>query len=255
MSVRDNIGNKNRGESDQDTAALIRRLTDAFDPKNIASIHAANLSASHSFDDLPSPIFEFLERVSFNRRNQFLTGRYCAWQALAKKGCNDVTCLPIGENRLPCWPSGWLGSISHSGDIAIAMVANKKTVGLLGIDVQKIIPFSTYDEIHKLVARRDELKVLKDITPNQALSLIFSAKETLYKSLYPSIQKFLDFSAATLVSCSNQRLTLSLSQDWSQEWREGTCFEIPYFIKGGSAFTCLCTPSVSENKLIKHQRL
>jgi len=245
MSAGDNIGNKNRGESDQDTETLIRILTDAFDPKNIASIHAANLSTSHSLNDLSSPIFEFLKSASFNRRNQFLAGRYCAWQALIKKGCSGVTCLPIGKNRIPCWPSGWLGSISHSDNIAIAMVANKKTVDLLGIDVQKIIPVSTYDEIHKFVARRSELEILKDMAPNQALTLIFSAKETLYKSLYPSIQKFFDFPAAILISCSNQRLTLSLSQDWSPALQKGTCFEITYLIKRGSVFTCLCTPSVS----------
>jgi len=70
MSAVDNIGNKNRGESDQDTEALIRILTDAFDPKNIASVHAANLSASYSLNGLSSPIFEFLKSASFNRRSQ-----------------------------------------------------------------------------------------------------------------------------------------------------------------------------------------
>src|SRR6185295_16435570 len=65
------------------------------------------------------------------------------------------------------------------------------------------------------------------------VTFAFSAKESLYKCLYPLVGKFMDFSAARVVAVTGHahserlvgELALELSVDWSPEFRAGRQFQ------------------------------
>lgn len=232
------ISAKGDGEGEyRDAEALSDGLIDAWDLEGLIHLHAATFSGVHPFRDFPLAAPIGLENASTDRRNQFAAGRYCAWQALMKAGCENPECVPVGKNRLPHWPAGWLGSISHSAGIAIAGAARATAVHALGLDVERIVTHRIFEEIHALVAQRDELELLKEMPPTQALTLVFSAKESLFKGLFPQVRTFFEFSAATLVACSDRSLTLSLSQHWGAGWRKYRRIEVAYAFHGDFVFT------------------
>ncbi|MDB5775665.1 MAG: hypothetical protein JWP38_1798 [Herbaspirillum sp.] len=185
-----------------------------------------------------------LGRASRKRKIDYAAGRACATAALRAAGCPGAAPPAMGEDRLPVWPAGWIGSISHGGGVAVAAAARQGMVpGLLGIDVEKLIEPTSIEGIAALVALDGELDMLTDLTPSQALTLLFSAKESLYKALYPAAQRFMDFSAARLAAVAGRaRLTLRLTEDWHAEWRAGTELVVSYAISGERIYTVVWLP-------------
>jgi 4'-phosphopantetheinyl transferase EntD len=90
----------------------------------------------------------------------------------------------------PIWPPGFIGSLAHDANVAVAAVARARDRDLssLGIDIERNEPLSA--EMAALVAtpgerRRDE---------SQALSpLLFVVKEAVFKATFPMDGQFLDF--------------------------------------------------------------
>lgn len=116
------------------------------------------------------------------RRNEFAAGRRCARQALAALGAiaGGDALLPDGEG-LPAWPQGFLGSISHSRGVAMAVVAPVAAYSLLGLDLEKTNRLSVAAVrrvVHPLeegFAGGDQLRA----------SVLFSLKESFYKAQFP----------------------------------------------------------------------
>ena len=132
--------------------------------------------------------------MSEKRRREFTAGRHCARQALACLG-HEAVALPIGPARAPVWPPGVIGSISHTGDVAIAAVAWKSDLRSLGIDLESADPLEP--DLLELVCREEELAALTScgLDPQLGAKLIFSAKESVYKCLWPVTGTFLEFHA------------------------------------------------------------
>lgn len=130
--------------------------------------------------------------MSDQRRHEFAAGRHCAREALARLQ-HEAVALPIGSGRAPVWPPGIIGSISHIDGIAIAAVARTSDLGALGIDVENGDPLEA--ELLTLVCREDELAELSvnNLQPGLGAKLIFSAKESVYKCLWPLTGVFLEF--------------------------------------------------------------
>lgn len=138
------------------------------------------------------------------RRREFAAGRHCARKALACLGEEPVA-LPVGPGRAPLWPAGLIGSISHTEDIAIAAVARRSDLRSLGIDLESAAPLDR--TLLDLVCRDEELAALSTTTPQQrqvSAKLIFSAKESAYKCLWPLTGKFLEFHAIGICIEPNQ---------------------------------------------------
>src|SRR5690242_5958922 len=72
------------------------------------------------------------------RRAEFAAGRSAARRALAELGIGPVA-LPVGERRMPVWPTGIVGSITHCVGLAAAAVAWADDLAALGIDVEPAI--------------------------------------------------------------------------------------------------------------------
>jgi enterobactin synthetase component D len=187
-----------------------------------------------------------LARASVKRKTEYLAGRHCAAAALKAADCADASPPAMGEDRLPLWPAGWLGSISHGGGQAAAAVMRRPDAatgdGLLGIDIEVLIDPASVAGIGELVALDGELKLLTGCTPSQALTLLFSAKETLYKALYPAVQRFMDFSAARVSAFGPGALTLTLTEDWHPAWRVGASLSVRYAMRGEYVYTALHAP-------------
>ncbi|MDR1063132.1 MAG: 4'-phosphopantetheinyl transferase superfamily protein [Azoarcus sp.] len=170
-----------------------------------------------------------LGEMSVKRRTEFVAGRICAARSLRKMGIVAEFPLPM-QDRLPAWPSGVLGSISHCATMAVAMTAMKSKYCALGVDVESLIDFDVAPEIQQSVCRDEELSGLERYVPCRARSLtvLFSAKEALYKALFPLIGKFEDFRAAELRTCEAGSLVLRLTHDWAACSRAGTKIRVRY---------------------------
>ncbi|WP_020594002.1 4'-phosphopantetheinyl transferase family protein [Kiloniella laminariae] len=156
---------------------------------------------------------ESLNNAIPKRQAEFLAGRYCAGKA-----CKNITgafeTFPIGAAREPLWPKGLQGSISHTAGYAIAAVCKNRTIGL---DVEELVPLADYETIRKYVCTEAEISLLLEILPpQQALTAIFSAKEAIYKAIYPLVQQFVDFHEMTCVAATASSLTFQPSEKLCQ---------------------------------------
>jgi enterobactin synthetase component D len=125
--------------------------------------------------------------------------------------------LLIGDARQPLWPKGLVGSISHTESLVLAIVGVVGKTTLIGCDVESIIEADLIDDIKSTILVEDEIKLLEtlDFTKQEMFTLIFSAKESLYKALYPSVGQFFDFQAAkvTHIDKLQNTITLALTHD------------------------------------------
>lgn len=143
------------------------------------------------------------------RKQEYLAGRYCAIKAFEKVGVT-LTELEFDKNRAPLWPKDYCGSISHTKKYAISVIS--KNLKSVGVDLEIIISAERFHKIKKMFCSEKEYEL---ITPNIELygTLIFSAKESLYKLINPLTKKYFGFKDATLISISNNEFTLELKSN------------------------------------------
>jgi 4'-phosphopantetheinyl transferase EntD len=128
------------------------------------------------------------------RRNEFVTVRYCARQALGDLGLPPVPILK-GDKGEPCWPDGVVGSLTHCEGFRGAVVGRAADVRSVGIDAEPhaVLPKGVLDAI-SLPAERTELAAL----PGGAHwdRILFCAKEATYKTWFPLTHRWLGFEDA-----------------------------------------------------------
>ena len=78
-----------------------------------AGVAACEISHSAALNSLHPAEARCVERAAASRLQDFASGRYCARQALAKLGVHGFPLL-AGEDRVPNWPEGFVGSITHT---------------------------------------------------------------------------------------------------------------------------------------------
>jgi enterobactin synthetase component D len=188
---------------------------------------------------LPDALFAARDK----RRREFKLGRYCAAHALQTAGHYEHVELARLANGLPEWPAGWLGSISHSSLGAIAAVSRRSSCSVLGIDIEQWIDDENVASVQGQVTCPSEVAVLRDIPLRQAVTIVFSAKEALYKALYPEVGKFFDFTATRLVSASMNRLTFVLCEDWSGKWQKERLLTVGYACGREHVYAALWLPN------------
>ncbi|HEY3590530.1 MAG TPA: enterobactin synthase subunit EntD [Buttiauxella sp.] len=148
------------------------------------------------------------------RKAEHLAGRIAANQALKFHGIMDY--IPgIGLHREPCWPPGFTGSITHSGNVALATVITDNPLQRtgLGIDFEEIITPQVAEDIYGGIidCAEKELIGTSSFPFNYALTLVFSAKESLFKALFRHVGRYFDFSAVSITEIDGQLLTLTLN--------------------------------------------
>ncbi|MDO9181796.1 MAG: 4'-phosphopantetheinyl transferase superfamily protein, partial [Bacteriovorax sp.] len=104
--------------------------------------------------------------------------------------------LPISESRAPLWPVDIVGSITHNHSLVGAAVS--KNTELLGVGIDFEVMDRVKCEMGRYICGPQDLKSHADLSDTEILTLIFSAKESLYKALYPSVNCFFGFNAAAV---------------------------------------------------------
>lgn len=140
------------------------------------------------------------------RLQEFTLGRLCARKALARLGIRGHP-IGIGKNREPLWPHGITGSISHCGNYCIVAVSSDERIASVGVDIERHEHLQK--DITDMVCTTNEKRWLatpSPCIPACAETLIFSAKESVYKCLFPITKTFLEFSdlEITLVGGENE---------------------------------------------------
>ncbi|NOT08103.1 MAG: 4'-phosphopantetheinyl transferase superfamily protein [Gemmatimonadales bacterium] len=149
------------------------------------------------------------------RRSEFAAGRASARAALKRLGVPPAPIL-ADARRVPVWPSGVIGSITHCAGYCGCAVARSGAAMGLGVDVEVAAPLP--DDIREAVS-----------TPRERQSaglpplLLFSAKESVFKACFPLTRIELDFreveielgsEAGTFVALLPGRLAEALGGVW-----------------------------------------
>jgi 4'-phosphopantetheinyl transferase EntD len=114
--------------------------------------------------------------------------RWIAHGLLADLGMADFAVLRTSSGT-PAWPRGITGSLAHSDEMAVAAVALVSHFGSIGIDVEPARPLPK--DVLALIRTCADVT---DATDRQlAGSILFSAKEAVYKAVYPLDRKILDY--------------------------------------------------------------
>ena len=131
------------------------------------------------------------------RRAMFALGRAAAREALGALGAVDAVAIPRGSSGEPVWPEGIVGSISHSREVAVAVVARRGDYVGLGVDIEDL-GRGPSPRVARLVCRPSEMEWVDPEAGTQRLALLFSAKEAVFKALYPIEGVWLGFADAEL---------------------------------------------------------
>nr|PMJ81218.1 hypothetical protein BCU13_21775 [Vibrio lentus] len=183
-------------------------------------IHVAQFD-QQSFDDnlfyitnvyCPIAITQSVDK----RKAEYFAGRYLVARGLKSLGFSHKPLEP-NIDRSPRLPNGVIGSISHSNDLATVAVlpsshTNKENIG---VDIQHRISHEVCDDIENIVATVQEvdLVVRYGLTRAEAVTLLFSAKEAIYKALARFVSRGLDFNSAILIAIDKNTVQFELSKD------------------------------------------
>lgn len=154
-------------------------------------------------------------RAVAKRRREFAFGRACARGALAELGREPVA-LPAADGGAPIWPPDLAGSITHTNELAAAAVVPVDTARALGIDLESVAHAARTPSLLATVTTADERVRFATLSALPLAALVFSAKESVYKCLYPLGRHFLDFSDVELVIDPAGRFTVLRARGYAE---------------------------------------
>lgn len=163
---------------------MIERLV----PSSVVTVEANGDLSTQLFPEEEASLGNAVEK----RRREFVTGRACARQALARLGM-PACAIPTGANGEPGWPAGVVGSITHCFGYRACAVAKATEIASIGIDAEehKALPEGVFDEVSN---EREQVQLSFDHADGMHLDrLLFSAKESVYKAWFPIAKEWLGF--------------------------------------------------------------
>lgn len=158
-----------------------------------AEIRACAATVTNCVDDLLPSERPFIANAVASRQREFATGRVLARRLLADLGHPDFP-LVRDKDRVPRWPDGVVGSISHSGSLCVVAVALESQFRGVGLDIEPDEPVES--DIERVVCRGDEHDWVvggKGDERGRRCRVIFSVKEAVYKAFYPRTRVFWSF--------------------------------------------------------------
>ncbi len=145
-----------------------------------------------------------LESAIDKRRREYLAGRISARHALRQLlGLAASEGEIVGDDDdVPRWPEGVVGSISHGAGFGFAAVAATDRYRGIGVDVERVVSARQAGRLGARVLNEREMSLRHggagDLTEAEMFTLVFSAKESAYKALFPRYRKVLGFSDVEL---------------------------------------------------------
>ena len=145
-----------------------------------------------------------LENAIDKRRREYLAGRISAGHALRQLLGPDASEGQIvgDDDDVPRWPEGVVGSISHGAGFGFAAVAAADRYRGLGVDVERVVSARQAGRLGARVLNEREMSLRQEgaggLTEAEMFTLVFSAKESAYKALFPRYRQVLGFSDVEL---------------------------------------------------------
>ncbi|OTA21888.1 putative non-ribosomal peptide synthetase [Xenorhabdus beddingii] len=179
------------------------------------------------FDEYGIAYPDKLQNAVNKRRAEYLAARYCTQHVLNHLGYPGFQ-VTNAQDRSPIWPDNICGSISHSTHCAIAFAASCDQYRMIGVDIEQEIKSETIESIAGSIINDHEAALLTEcaLPFEQAFTLAFSLKESLFKALYPHVKCFFDFHAAEITSIDgdDRTMKIKLLKTLSDESRAGAQF-------------------------------
>lgn len=133
------------------------------------------------------------------RRREVTNARTCARRALAGLG-RPAGPIPRGAKGQPLWPDGVVGSITHTTDYYAAAVADATKIRSVGVDAE--VHGELPDGVLAHIAFGPELTRLGELPKDAGIwweRMLFSAKESVYKTWFPLTGRWLGFEDAEVL--------------------------------------------------------
>ncbi|WP_162261005.1 MULTISPECIES: 4'-phosphopantetheinyl transferase family protein [unclassified Nocardioides] len=147
-----------------------------------------------------------LGRVGEERAREFATARACARAALSDIGHPPVPLLR-GEHGHPDWPHGVVGSLTHCRGYRAAAVAPAAQWRAVGIDAEPHEPLP--EGVLSFIASPEESALVAQLMAARRGihwdTVLFSAKESIYKAWFAFTGERLGFGDARVVIDGSRR--------------------------------------------------
>jgi len=134
--------------------------------------------------DEASPLMSSVVKV----RRQSGAARIVARMLLKSLGAPGAI-LPRTTSGAPAWPTGFVGSLAHDDEMAVAAVMRSGSARSLGVDVEPAMMLPS--ELLPLVTTVAERA--RYSRPLIESRILFSIKEAVFKAFHPVYGVFLDF--------------------------------------------------------------
>jgi 4'-phosphopantetheinyl transferase EntD len=131
-------------------------------------------------------------RACTRKRIEFASGRAAAHFALKEIGFANPFPILRGQMGEPLWPEGIAGSITHCYPWSVAIAVKCPNRVVIGLDLETTERIQGTD-ISELVCSNAELDWVRAGALQERLTMIFSAKEAVYKAFYPLCLHYVDF--------------------------------------------------------------
>lgn len=172
-------------------AAAFLRPTSLVQPLFSPSVRTGDAIPELVDDQLFPAEREWIKDAVPKRRAEFGTARVCARRVLLGLGVGP-TCLAPQHDRAPTWPSGIVGSISHTKGYCAVAVARTATHRSVGLDVEEERVLDS--DMSNAICTPNELRAMAARGAVSRDSLLhFCAKEAFYKCQYPLARIAFDF--------------------------------------------------------------
>jgi 4'-phosphopantetheinyl transferase EntD len=173
-------------------ASYSHDVTDEFDAFASRLASSAVLAKWKQIDASDQKELTELEQAIFNRSSERVRAAAGAARSLARLAIRelgifqcDITKGPGGE---PQWPSGVVGSLSHSDDLAISSISRRRHFRGIGVDIE---PQQEIDSATAALFLTDtEIARYR----SGCECLLFSIKEACFKACYHADGVMFDFS-------------------------------------------------------------
>ena len=184
-----------------------------------------------------------LDTAVASRQLEFVAGRAASQRALWGAGFRGRAELSVSAKRRPVWPEGFVGSISHSQGVAWAVAAPRTRLEAIGIDMERMLEDEAAAELAHLVMGPAELEAAQrsHLRLGEYVTLLFSAKESLYKCLNPLLDIEFGFHDLTAkpIGAGTERIELQLGKTLAPNFHAGREFEVRFRIQDAMAWTAV----------------
>lgn len=203
-------------------------------PREVAFVHA-HLAQLSRFRPLPEERELLAPHAAARRVAEFSLGRGCARAALGRldPALADAPLLRA-RGRMPRWPQGYVGAITHHRGHAAAAAARVEDYRGLGLDLETLRPLS--QALLRRILRPEEYERLSPMdAARQAVAamVIFSAKESIFKAVNPIAGAYLGFQDAAIAGIAEAGGGAAGSLSWRLHASCGDEFPAGYEGEGG----------------------